>query len=107
MVSVACNPEYSSYVGSVKSVLDGVASQIIGVSGYTNILQDFITDNKMTRVRLILEGETATSNSVIDFLYALSPAQWDKLGDMSQFAGFSDAINSTASEISHMQSFLG
>ena len=95
-----------AYVGSVKSVLDGVASQIIGVSGYTNILQDFITDNKMTRVRLI-EGETATSNSVIDFLYALSPAQWDKLGDMSQFAGFSDAINSTASEISHMQSFLG
>lgn len=26
---------------------------------------------------------------------------------MSQFAGFSDAINSTAGEISHMQSFLG
>ena len=96
-----------AYVGSVKSVLDGVASQIIGVSGYTNILQDFITDNKMTRVRLILEGETATSNSVIDFLYALSPGQWDKLADMSQFAGFSDAINSTAGEISHMQSFLG
>lgn len=96
-----------AYVGSVKSVLDGVASQIIGVSGYTNILQDFITDNKMTRVRLILEGQTATPNSVIDFLYALSPGQWDKLADMSQFAGFSDAINSTAGEISHMQSFLG
>jgi len=73
-----------AYVGSVKSVLDGVASQIIGVSGYTNILQDFITDNKMTRVRLILDGQTATPNS-----------------------GFSDAINSTAGEISHMQSFLG
>lgn len=96
-----------AYVGSVKSVLDGVASQIIGVSGYTNILQDFITDNKMTRVRLILDGQTATPNSVIDFLYALSPGQWDKLADMSQFAGFSEAINSTAGEISHMQSFLG
>ena len=95
-----------AYVGSVKSVLDGVDSQIIGVSGYTNILQDFITDNKMTRVRLILDGQTATPNSVIDFLYALSPGQWDKLADMSQFAGFSDAINSTAGEISHMQSFL-
>ena len=96
-----------AYVGSVKSVLDGVASQIIGVSGYTNILQDFITDNKMTRVRLILDGSTATSNSVIDFLYALSPAQWEKLGDMKQFAGFSQAIDSTAAEISHMQNFLG
>ena len=96
-----------AYVGSVKSVLDGVASQIIGISGYTNILQDFITDNKMTRVRLILDGSTATSNSVIDFLYALSPAQWEKLGDMKQFAGFSQAIDSTAAEISHMQNFLG
>lgn len=96
-----------AYVGSVKNVLDGVASQIIGVSGYTNILQDFITENKMTRVRLILDGSTATSNSVIDFLYALSPDQWKTLGEMNQFAGFSDTINSTASEIAHMQSFLG
>lgn len=55
VVSVACNPEYSCLCWQCKSVLDGVASQIIGVSGYTNILQDFITDNKMTRVRLILE----------------------------------------------------
>lgn len=96
-----------AYVGSVKSVLDGVAAQIISVSGYTDILQNFITDNKMTRVRLILDGSTATSNSVIDFLYALSPSQWEKLADMKQFAGFSDAINSTAADISHMQSFLG
>lgn len=96
-----------AYVGSVKSVLDGVTSQIIGIGGYTNILQNFINENKMTRVRLILDGQTATSNSVIDFLYALSPSQWEKLADMKQFAGFSDAINSTAAEISHMQSFLG
>nr|WP_297884321.1 YidC/Oxa1 family membrane protein insertase [uncultured Blautia sp.] len=96
-----------AYVGSVKNVLDGVASSILGVSGYTNILQDFITDNKMTRVRLILDGSTATSNSVIDFLYALSPSQWEKLAEMKQFSGFSEAINSTAFEISHMQNFLG
>ena len=96
-----------AYVGSVKSVLDGVASQIIGVSGYTNILQDFITDNKMTRVRLILDGQTATPNSVIDFLYALSPGQWDKLADMSQFAGFSDAITKASGNISKMQGFCG
>ncbi len=96
-----------AYVGSVKNVLDGVASSILGVGGYTNILQDFITDNKMTRVRLILDGSTATSNSVIDFLYALSPDQWEKLAAMKQFSGFSEAINSTATEISHMQNFLG
>ena len=96
-----------AYVGSVKNVLDGVASSILGVSGYTNILQDFITDNKMTRVRLILDGSTATSNSVIDFLYALSPSQWEKLAEMKQFSGFSEVINSTAFEISHMQNFLG
>ena len=41
------------------------------------------------------------------FLYALSPSQWEKLAEMKQFSGFSEAINSTASEISHMQNFLG
>src|SRR5699024_3891378 len=62
-----------AYVGSVKNVFDGLATQIIGVSGYTDLIQNFITDNKMSRVRLFLENEKATTDSVIDFLYALSP----------------------------------
>ena len=94
-----------AYVGSVKNVFDGLATQIIGVNGYTDLIQNFITDNKMSRVRLFLENEKATTDSVIDFLYALSPSQWEKLADMNQFSGFSDLIDSTASKIADMQDF--
>ena len=61
----------------------------------------------MSRVSLVLDGTKATSNSIIDFLYALSPSQWKELSSMSQFSGFSKEINGAASEISKMQSFCG
>ena len=94
-----------AYVGSVKAVFEGVCTNILAVNGFTDIIQNFITDNKMTRVRLVLDNGVATSDSVIDFLYALSPAQWTKLSEMSQFSGFSDAITATSKEISKMQTF--
>ena len=94
-----------AYVGSVKAVFEGVCTNILSVNGFTDILQNFITDNKMSRVRLVLDNGVATSDSVIDFLYALSPAQWTKLSEMSQFSGFSDAITATSKEISKMQTF--
>lgn len=96
-----------AYVGSVRDILAAAVADITSVSGYTEILQQFITDNKMTRVQLIMDGSKATSNSVIDFLYALSPSQWTSLAETSQFSGFSDTLNTTATEISHLQSFLG
>lgn len=94
-----------AYVSSVKNIFTGVADQIVAINGYTDLIQKFISDNNMTRVRLILENETATKNSIIDFLYALSPSQWDSLSKMSQFSGFSDTIDKTAAEISKMQTF--
>ena len=96
-----------AYVGSVKDILASAVTSITGVNGYTDILQNFIKDNKMTRVQLIMDGSKATSNSVTDFLYALSPSQWKSLAETSQFSGFSDTLNSTAKEISHVQDFLG
>ena len=95
------------YVGSVKAVFEGVVSQSVNVNGYTEIIQNFVSDNKITRAQVILENGQATSDSIIDVLYALSPSQWEKFADISQFSGFSDIIDSTASQISHMQNFLG
>ena len=96
-----------AYVGSVKDILASAVTSITGVSGYTEILQQFITDNKMTRVQLVMDGSNATSTSVTDFLYALSPSQWKTLAETSQFSGFTDTLNSTAKEISHVQNFFG
>lgn len=94
-----------AYVGSVKNIFIGVADKIIAVSGYTDIIQKFITENNMTRVRLILDNEVATRDSIIDFLYALSPSQWESVSKMSQFSAFSDTIENTAEKITGMQTF--
>ena len=76
--------------------------------GYTELVRTFIQDNKMNRVALVMnDAGTATSNSIVDFLYALSPTQWEKLAEVKEFAGFTDTIKSTASAIRPMQNFLG
>lgn len=96
-----------AYVGSVRDVFTDVVAKIVSVNGYTDLIQNFITDNKMTRVQLVLEEGKATSNSIIDFLYALSPSQWEQLSDMNQFSSFSGMIDKSAAEISKMQNFFG
>ena len=96
-----------AYVESVRVIFDEAVSKIISVSGYTDILNNFITDNRVTRVALSLEDGVATKNSVIDFLYALSPAQWKTLSSMKEFSDFSLIIDATAAKISKLQNFLG
>ena len=97
-----------AYVGSVKNIFTGVVDNLLAVNGYTNILQQFITDHSMTRVRLVMDSAgNATSNSIVDFLYALSPSQWKELAQMDQFSGFSDAITKASGNISKMQGFCG
>ena len=96
-----------AYVGSVRDVFTAAVDKIVSVSDYTTIIQNFIADNKITRVNLVLEEGTATKNAIIDFLYALSPTQWESFSKTAEFSGFSDVINSTATEISKMQNFFG
>lgn len=90
-----------AYVGSVYNVFNGVCTKILAIDGFTDIINNFIADNKMTRVRQV----TDNADSIVDFLYALSPSQWKSLQDISQFSGFSDQISKTASEIQKMQTF--
>ena len=90
-----------AYVGSVYNVFYGVCTKILAVDRFTDIINNFIADNKMTRVRQV----TDNADSIVDFLYALSPSQWKSLQDISQFSGFSDQISKTASEIQKMQTF--
>ena len=96
-----------AYVGSVKAIFDSAVTNIVGISGYTDIVQNFISEHNMARVRLVLDGEKATTDSIVSFLYALSPSQWKELASMDQFSGFSGIIDSTAAEISKLQNFFG
>ena len=97
-----------AYVGSVQAIFTEAVNKIISVDGFTEILRTFITDNRLVRVSLqVAENGEATKNSVIDFLYALSPAQWKLLSGMSEFSSFSGTLDSTAAEISRLQNFCG
>ena len=60
-----------AYVSSVGEVFTEVVTKIVSVNGYTDLIQTFIKDHNMSRVSLVLDGTKATSNSIIDFLYAL------------------------------------
>ena len=94
-----------AYVGSVSAIFTDAVNKIVTVNGYTEILQSFITDNKMSRVALVMEEGVAAKSSIIDFLYALSPSQWVKLSEISEFSGFADIINKTAAAIKPLQTF--
>ncbi len=96
-----------AYVGSVRDIFTKAVTDITSVSGYTEIIQGFLDENKVNTVKLVLEDGVATRNSIIDVLYKLSPSQWEAFADISQFSSFSGVINDTASEIAHVQYFLG
>lgn len=94
-----------AYVGSVSAIFTDAVNKIAAVDGFTEIIQAFISDNKMTRVSLVLNDGVAASSSIVDFLYALSPSQWVKLAEIKEFSGFADIINQTAANIKPLQTF--
>ena len=94
------------YIGGIKEVFSDAVTQITSVSGYSDIISQFITDNSIRSYSWV-QGQEGSANQVIDFLYSLSPSQWDKLADISQFKGFADVLNQAADKLQPMQNFLG
>ena len=62
------------YIGSVRNVFQGLTTQMMGVSGYSDILTQFITDNRVTMYSKV--SETLTENNLLDMFYVLKPSQW-------------------------------
>ena len=48
-----------------------------------------------------------TNDSVVDFLYKLSPSQWESLKNVDAFKGMDSVIQSTSDAIAHVNTFLG
>ena len=84
------------YIGSVRNVFQVLTTQMMGVSGYSDILTQFITDNRVTMYSKV--SETLTENNLLDMFYVLKPSQWTKLADISEFSGIADTITKTAAE---------
>lgn len=97
-----------AYVGSVRDIFTDVVTKVTSVNGYENIIQSFMDENKINTVKLVTEGGGSTAtNSVIDVMYKLSPAQWESFANIKEFSSFSEIINQTALKLSQVQSFLG
>lgn len=94
------------YIGGIKEVFSDAVTHITDVSGYSDIISQFITDNGI-RTYSWVQGQEGNANQVIDFLYNLSPSQWDKLAGVDQFQGFADVLDKTAQTLQPMQNFLG
>lgn len=96
-----------AYVSSARAVFTDVVNKIVNVNGYTDIIQNFLEDQKINQVRLIVENDVATKESVIDVLYKLSPSQWEAFAEIDKFSTFSGTIDNTAAKLAGMQNFLG
>ncbi len=94
------------YISGIRGVFDSAVAHITDVKGYSQIILNFVQQHKITNAYLPTGG-TLTDNQVVDFLYALSPSQWDQLADVNKFQGFADVLNQAADTLHPMQNFLG
>lgn len=94
------------YIGGIKDVFASAVSHITNVSGYSDVIFKFVQDNAIKNSYIPMSGKLS-SDHVVDFLYSLSPTQWDKLADVDKFQGFADVLNQTADKLHPMQNFLG
>lgn len=96
------------YIGSVRNIFSGLVDQIVSVNGYTDVIKQFITENKISTLQpLYSESGEMLKESVVDFLYKLSPSQWQSLENVSAFKGMDGLIQSTSNEIARVNNFLG
>ncbi len=91
------------YINKIREIFEGLAGKIMAIDGAPELIAQFASENKV-RVRL---GDTVSLEKVIDFLYALKPAQWLKLEDMSQFATLKSDMIETAARSAKVNYFLG
>lgn len=95
------------YINDIKLIFSQAVTNITSVDGYVGIISDFIKENGIRSYSWGTNPESVTDNQVIDFLYSLSPSQWQELGEVDKFSGFSQILNDTAAKINPMQNFLG
>ena len=96
------------YIGSIKEIFEGLTTQITSISGYTDVIKEFVSANKISTLQMTYDQAGAmTNNSVVDFLYKLSPSQWESLKNVDAFKGMDSVIQSTSDAIAHVNTFLG
>lgn len=93
------------YITGVREVFIGLATKIMSVEGFSDIISKFLTDNKINMYG-IAPNMTFTKETTIDFLYKLTPSQMESFADVSQFSGFADLFADVSEKATHMNRFL-
>lgn len=93
------------YISGVRNVFTGLADAIMSVNGYGDIISKFLTDNKISMYGISANTEF-TKQTIIDFLYKLSPSQMEAFSGLSQFSEHGDLFAKVANQTEHINQFL-
>lgn len=95
-----------AYIDNVKGVFSGLASQIMSVDGYADVMQTIYKNAKINTVQVNFQttDPTAMSNYIIDVLYKLGDSGWSALH--TSFLTLTSAIDSTHSAMMGVNYFF-
>mgnify|MGYP000949521687 CR=1 FL=1 len=95
-----------AYISDVKGVFSGLATQIMGVNGYAELMQTIYKNAKINTVQVdfTTTDPAAMSNYIIDVLYKLGDSGWSAL--QTSFPTLTSAIDSTHSAMMKVNYFL-
>lgn len=93
------------YITRVGNIFSGLADKIVAINGYSEVISKFLTDNKITMYGITANTEF-TKQTVIDFLYKLSPSQMEMFSGLSEMGAHGDTFEKVAQQASHINQFL-
>ena len=93
------------YITRVGNIFSGLADKIVAINGYSEVIIKFLTDNKITMYGITANTEF-TKQTVIDFLYKLSPSQMEMFSGLSEMGAHGDTFEKVAQQASHINQFL-
>ena len=92
------------YISKVADIYTDLAGKMFSISGISEIISTFVSENRM---RVFGLGNEITTEKIIDFLYTLKPAQWKALSSLSEFSALSGEMADVAAKASKINTFLG
>ena len=93
------------YISGVRNVFTGLASNIMSVKGFGDIISKFITDNSISMYGITANTEF-TKETIIDFLYKLSPSQMELFANLPELSAHANVFEQVAAKGEHINQFL-
>lgn len=95
-----------AYISSIKEMFTGLVTSVVNVPGFQEVMQNFVSDNKI-QVSLDFATAETTKNTLIDAFYLFKGSDWTKFEQLSEFSGLTAEITELRMNLSHVTNFLG